>query len=118
MGWGTPDVYYQPEHFGLTIVGSISDPDADWSFDEFVVWQHSDGRLFYGSDSGCSCPSPFEDFHSLEDLTEITDETWDAFVTDAKAHCYHDRLTEGQKNELAADQTELLAKVHALRQAS
>ena len=52
--------YYNPEKRGLTIVAEGDDPDASYSFDMFVVW--TDGEsLFYAQDSGCSCPSPFED---------------------------------------------------------
>ena len=70
MSWGTPDVYYQPEHFGLTVVKEIDAGEA-YEFDLYLLWKHEDGRFFYASDSGCSCPSPFEDYTSLEDLTEV-----------------------------------------------
>lgn len=40
-----------------------TDPQADWSFDDIVLFKSKDKvpkyALFY--DSGCSCPSPFED---------------------------------------------------------
>lgn len=53
--------YYDPESLGLTIVTSGDDPEAFYSFDMFVVW--TDGKdLFYGQDSGCSCPTPFDEF--------------------------------------------------------
>lgn len=72
MSWDTPDVYYSPEHFGLTPIGQLDDPEASWSFNTFVVWKHEEtGKIYYGSDSGCSCPSPFEDTHSLDGLTEV-----------------------------------------------
>lgn len=58
--------YYHPEVHGLTIVGSV-DCDGDYGFDMFVVW--TDGKaLYWGQDSGCSCPSPFEDANTLGDL--------------------------------------------------
>ena len=36
------------------------------------AWRGKDGRVFYGQDSGCSCPSPFEDwnFGSYEDFAK------------------------------------------------
>lgn len=49
----------------------------EWSyesyrFDETNIYLHKPtGRIFYASDSGCSCPSPFEDT-TVSDLTEIT----------------------------------------------
>lgn len=79
MSYNTPDVYYQPDKFGLTVVHEIDDPNASYSFDMLVLWRHADGRLFYASDAGCSCPSPFEDYTSLDDLTELTDDSFAAF---------------------------------------
>ena len=112
MTYGTPDVYYQPEHFGLTPIGEIDDPEACYSFDKLVVWQHDDGRLFWASDSGCSCPSPFEDYTSLDDLNDLTAETWNDFAEDVKEHALP---WDKSKDDLAAaDKTELLAKVSRL----
>ena len=71
MGYNNPDPYYQPEKFGLTPIGEL-DASESYEFNIVAVWQHTDGRFFVGSDSGCSCPSPFEDFTSLDDLTELT----------------------------------------------
>lgn len=66
------DIYYSPEQFGLEIVKELDDPSADYSFDKFVVWiRKKDGVLFYGQDSGCSCPSPFEGVTSVQGLSEL-----------------------------------------------
>jgi hypothetical protein len=70
MGFNSADPYYQPEKFDLTIIDSL-DLAGAYEFDMLIVWKHSDGRLFYAFDSGCSCPSPFEGYTRLEDLTEI-----------------------------------------------
>jgi len=90
MSYLTPDAYYQPESFGLTMVHEIDGPDACYSFDMFVLWRHADGRLFYATDSGCSCPSPFEDFTSLADLSPLTDDTWGEFSERLNAWCQYD----------------------------
>lgn len=71
MGWGTPDAYYQPEELGLTIVAEVEYSDMDYQFDTRVVWRHDDGRLLTARDSGCSCPSPFEDYTSVEKLDPV-----------------------------------------------
>lgn len=70
MGWGSSDVYHQPEAFGLEVVTQMGDSEARWSFDLLVLWRRTeDGKLFWGSDSGCSCPSPFEEAtHGVDDL--------------------------------------------------
>lgn len=72
MGWGTPDPYNDPEDFGLRIIACIDLSDGYYQFDYFVVWEEIEtGRLFYGEDSGCSCPAPFEDVKSIADLTPV-----------------------------------------------
>src|SRR6476469_4897948 len=62
------NIYYNPERFGLEIVGTIDWAEPDYSFDFTAVWKKSRGEYYLASDSGCSCPSPFEDFTSVEDL--------------------------------------------------
>lgn len=64
------NVYYSPQDFGLTIVGDVEDHsyDNDYGFNMFVVWANSEGALFYSWDSGCSCPSPFENHDSIYSL--------------------------------------------------
>lgn len=140
MGYGNPDVYHQPEHFGLTQIGEIDDPFGCYSFDYIVVWQHEDGRLFWAEDSGCSCPSPFELCTALSDLEEITNDSWDAFAVAVRDHCVgHEYAFEREPSGVgwvrddlegrtvsrrrwrrrkddpqAADKTQLLAKVSAL----
>lgn len=100
MGYSTPDVYYQPEKFDLTIVGEI-EQEPCYSFDKLVVWQHADGRLFYADDHGCSCPSPFENYTSLESPGEpITPQTWDAFEEYVMDFGYDGDPPLADKNEL------------------
>jgi hypothetical protein len=68
MGWNEADVYGQPEKFGLKTVTEVS-PYLSYEFDMLVFWQDiATGELYYGRDSGCSCPSPFETFTSRDDL--------------------------------------------------
>jgi hypothetical protein len=66
------NVYYSPEDFGLTVVDELS-KDPDYDFDMLVVWRHEDGTLYWAHDSGCSCPTPFEDYNRLSDLYVLKD---------------------------------------------
>lgn len=68
MGYNEPDLYHSPEKYGLEVVGSIEWSEPDWSFDMTVVWKGGVGEYYFASDSGCSCPSPFEDFTSVDML--------------------------------------------------
>lgn len=67
MGYYDPDLYHQPEKFGLRPVFEYELREPCYSFDTFVMWKHEDGPLYWAHDSGCSCPSPFEDYTSLDD---------------------------------------------------
>lgn len=65
-------VYEDPKRHGLVIVAEIGDDDASYSFNDIVVWKHIDsGRFYWAQDSGCSCPSPFEDYDNIDDLTRL-----------------------------------------------
>ena len=62
------DVYHNPEKFGLRVVAEIEYSDNCYQFDTRVVWEDEIGTRYTARDSGCSCPSPFEDYTSLVDL--------------------------------------------------
>ncbi|MER5501359.1 hypothetical protein ABT096_29720 [Streptomyces sp. NPDC002561] len=77
------DVYGTPEKFGLTPVGELS-ADLYYEFSILAVWQRTeDGVLFWETDSGCSCPSPFEDMTSVNELRRVDDVA--KFVREARA---------------------------------
>lgn len=71
MGYFEPDVYNQPEAFGLQPVAELDYSSGFYEFDLRVVWQHDDGTLYTARDAGCSCPSPFEDYTSLDKLDAV-----------------------------------------------
>jgi hypothetical protein len=54
------NIYSEPEKFGLATVGEIEWSDACYQFDLTVVWRDTTtGAMYFGNDSGCSCPEPF-----------------------------------------------------------
>jgi hypothetical protein len=72
--WGGYDnnIYSNPENCGLEMIATAGEePDYDFSIVLFLRDKAS-GRYFVAYDSGCSCPSPFEDHRSVSDLTEVT----------------------------------------------
>jgi hypothetical protein len=90
MGWNNPDPYNQPEAFGLTLIFD-RDNGGPYEFDIFAVWQDVNGALYWAADAGCSCPSPFETFEDLSDLSYGSKEdiiaameTWWSSTTDDK----------------------------------
>jgi len=71
------NIYYSPEKFGLEVVAELS-KDLSYEFDIYLVWKDKDGRLFTATDSGCSCPTPFED-HNIETIEPIVKENFENF---------------------------------------
>lgn len=97
------DFYYNPAGYGLTPIGEIDWSDGNYQFDLTVVWQDREGRFWRGDDSGCSCPTPFQDT-ALVDLVELT--SLEYFTT----HCMsRARPGEDRSMEMVA----LVEKLHA-----
>jgi hypothetical protein len=76
--------YYNPELCGLTQVATLNQPDLDYQYNMMIVVMHvATGRLFFAQDSGCSCPTPFEEFRfdgpDDTDMEEITLANFDNF---------------------------------------
>lgn len=59
------NVYYNPEAFNLEIVAEIEYSSGSYEFDTRVVWKEKGRRKYWTMrDSGCSCPTPFEDYNA------------------------------------------------------
>jgi hypothetical protein len=62
-------MYFDSEKHGLEFVGELEFSDGNYQFDTTAVWVDSKTkRLYWADDSGCSCPAPFENLGSREDL--------------------------------------------------
>lgn len=104
--WGE-NVYYSPESHNLTKIGEI-DPHESYEFNTLVAWQHEDGRIFWASDSGCSCPTPFE-YTKFEDLHEITDfDSFRYFCNTVDDWCSY---RDSDRERFNADKVQFKAKV-------
>jgi len=57
----------EPEKYGFILVGEIELSPPSYSFDLLAVLKNEKG-YYLGTDSGCSCPSPWES-HTTEDFT-------------------------------------------------
>jgi hypothetical protein len=82
--------YYNPEKCGLEIFEYIDTADS-YEFDIFCIWKKlDDNTLYWDSDSGCSCPSPFSNSDHGHDLKVIDK---DAFYNFEEALKNHSRIT-------------------------
>lgn len=79
-----PTPYYSTE-CGLEEIMS-KDIARSYEFNLCILWRHTaSGRLFYGFDSGCSCPTPYEnDSFDVDEqgristtLQEVTARNWE-----------------------------------------
>ena len=93
MGYYDDDVYYQPEKFGLTPILEINLEDEPYQFHIFAMWRHEDGTVYWATDSGCSCPSPFEDYKSVNDLNEYDYVAIEEYLRDS-INSYSSTITE------------------------
>ena len=63
-----PNPYYDPEHLGLETVATF-ECELSYAFDMVIIWRHKDtGNLYWAADSGCSCPTPFDDYQTITEL--------------------------------------------------
>lgn len=71
------NIYYNPEEYKLTVVAEIEYSGGNYEFDTRVVWKKETGELVTARDSGCSCPTPFEDitYAQLDNVSLFSLET-------------------------------------------
>lgn len=126
MSWNN-NTYDDPGKYGLAQVGELWEPDMSYEFNMLVVWKHADGRVFYAEDRGCSCPSPFENYEELSDLTEVTPATFTVFVRtvqefalpyhwarDERDNVAQPLVKQYEPDKLAADKVVLISEVSKL----
>ena len=97
--------YYNPEECGLNLVDSL-EGEQDYSFDILAVWKDKDsGKFYFVSDSGCSCPVPFEDVRGLDDFEELNKDSFHSLKEKAK------NLYRVDKNELSRFVSKMRRKI-------
>jgi hypothetical protein len=104
--------YYNPKESDLEIVWTLEEPDLSYEYNMLVVWKHiPTGKFYYASDSGCSCPSPFEDFNKLEELAELTSLSFAQFQSDVEEFAHWNK---DEEDRLAVEKASL---IHEMKQA-
>lgn len=84
--------YYDPEACGLKMVDSFELRDESYEFDLVAVWKDEHNQLYWAMDSGCSCPTPFENFHSIESLDKLNNWNYFEETVRGKAVCDPDNF--------------------------
>lgn len=65
------NIYYSPEQFGLELVKDVEWSDEAYQFCQTALWRDHDGNFYVATDSGCSCPSPFEGYTEVKQLDQV-----------------------------------------------
>lgn len=100
------NIYYNPEAYGLEIVAEIEYSSGSYEFDTRVVWKEKKAKKYWTMrDSGCSCPTPFEDYN-LGNIDKLDKRAIRAEVQEELAHDY--------RHVDAATAQEFLEKIRAL----
>ena len=53
--------YYNPEKLNLEML-EFDEPNLSYEYNILCFWATQDGRIYSASDSGCSWPTPFENY--------------------------------------------------------
>lgn len=81
---------------GLETVDEFDYCQESYEFDIIALFKDpKDGKLYIGTDSGCSCPTPFET-HTISNLSEVTK------AEDIRAYCKN--VLEGRLHVLDCGQ--------------
>lgn len=103
----TPNPSNEPAACGLEILATLDDQNADYSFDTTIVFQDLVTRAVYVCrDSGCSCPTPFENVKGLADLVRV--HTMDDFRSVVR----EEDTKEGDPDSYHSRPTYKLSEVH------
>lgn len=92
-------------------INEIEDNNQDYTFDILAVFRHvPSNKMWYGRDSGCSCPSPFEDYYIdlsnlKSDLEPLNKETLAEFERAVNAY---DTVHIEERHKLIEDVRALL----------
>jgi hypothetical protein len=97
------NIYYYPEKHDLVIIKEI-DSAGGYEFDTTVVFKDKDNNFYFASDSGCSCPSPFEEFNSVADLTKLTLHEFHALEQEVQRHIKDPKWTYSGLPKIEVDQ--------------
>lgn len=88
------ELYYDPQKLGFKLLAEIDYSDGNYCFDLLCVWQDlKTGELKWARDSGCSCPSPFDET-DIKDLNTLTYGSWITLVRDVKQNAHHASMSD------------------------
>ena len=102
--------YYDPEKLELEML-SFDEPDLSYEYNTLCFWATKTGQIYSASDSGCSCPTPFEDDHDRPTRDEVL-QTLERVGSVTQAESIFDSWNKGydDKQYLPASEKQKLAE--------
>jgi hypothetical protein len=95
------NVYYNPASWGMEIFAELDNPNLSYEYETLIVLKHVEsGKFYWAHDSGCSCPTPFEDYNKIEDLSVLNRQTFGEFEHEVKHFGYGDDAFPAEKQDL------------------
>jgi hypothetical protein len=91
---GSNNLYYNPEKELLRVVAELNEKNMSYEFNTFMVWEHRiTGDMYFAMDTGCSCPTPFENYKTIDQLTKVReiDQIYTALISWASGMSREDR---------------------------
>ena len=85
--------YYEPDKLGLEML-AFDEPDLCYAYNKLCFWATPDGQVYTASDSGCSCPVPFEN-HDRATAEEVM-QTLERVGSVEQAEATFDAWVKGQ----------------------
>lgn len=65
-------IYFSPQNYNVTLIDGFDVYEPDWDFDILLVVKDTQsGQVYAATDSGCSCPIPFEDHKYPNDFIHV-----------------------------------------------
>lgn len=105
--------YYNPKGLALEML-AFEDPGANYNFDTICFWATQDGRVYTAHDSGCSCPTPFEDYEgeTQEDVLKLLERVGSIEQAERAFDCWNSALYNGHIPQSGRDKLSEWLKSH------
>lgn len=83
------NIYYNTKECGLKQVDCLDQSDLSYEFNTLLVVEETQsGKMYWAQSSGCSCPTPFEEYSftsvNEHNLNELNKETLNTFLNEVK----------------------------------
>lgn len=94
--------YYSPGALDLEMI-SFDEPNLSYEYNTLCFWATKEGQIYSMVNSGCSCPTPFENYkgETLKDILPLLDRVGSLEQAESTFNYWGDSfMSYGDKNQL------------------